>query len=74
MPRLEFGLWVLIGGMDEAYEAFATFRNTHPQFLQLELLFAEEGREFREDSRFDDLAEEIGWQEYWEKFGDPDEY
>jgi len=73
MPRLEFGLWVLIGGMDEAYETFATFRNTHHQFLPLELVFAEEGREFREDSRFDDLAEEIGWQEYWEKFGGPDE-
>ena len=73
MPRLEFGLWVLIGGMDEAYEVFAAFRNSSRQFLQLEFIFAEEGREFREDSRFDDLAEEIGWQEYWEKFGGPDE-
>ena len=73
MPRFQFGLWILIGGMDQAYETFTEFRNTNRKFLQLELVFAEEGREFREDSRFDDLAEEIGWQDYWGKFGGPDE-
>jgi tetratricopeptide (TPR) repeat protein len=72
MPRLEFGLWVLIGGIDEAYEVFDAFRNTSRQFLQLELIFAEEGRKFREDSRFDKLAEDIGWHAYWKKFGGPD--
>jgi hypothetical protein len=43
-----------------------------PQYLQLEFLWSEEGREFRGDSRFDDLAREIGWQDYWETFGGPD--
>jgi TolB-like protein/DNA-binding winged helix-turn-helix (wHTH) protein len=71
-PMLEFGLWVLLGDMDRAYETFHTFSESMPQYLQLEFLFSEEGREFRKDSRFDDLAVEIGWQDYWETFGGPD--
>jgi len=72
MPRLEFGLWIMMGGIDQAYETFAAFRDTHRQFLQLEIVFTEETREFRQDSRFEQLAKEIGWQEYWKKFGGPD--
>ena len=71
-PWLEFGLWVLLGDMDRAYETFHTFSESMPQYLQLEFLWSEEGREFRRDSRFDDLAREIGWQDYWETFGGPD--
>ncbi len=72
MPRLQFGLWILLGGLDQAYETFNVFRGTNSKFLELEFVFTEEAREFREDSRFDDLAEEIGWREYWQKFGGPD--
>jgi len=72
LPRLEFGLWVVIGGVDQAYETFATFRDSNRQFLQLEIVFTEEAREFRQDSRFEQLANEIGWQDYWQKFGGPD--
>jgi TolB-like protein/DNA-binding winged helix-turn-helix (wHTH) protein len=71
-PQLEFGLWILIGNMDQAYDTFTAFRGNQMQFLQLEFIFAEEGREFRQDSRFEKLAKEIGWQEYWQKFGGPD--
>jgi TolB-like protein/DNA-binding winged helix-turn-helix (wHTH) protein/tetratricopeptide (TPR) repeat protein len=72
MPRLEFGLWILLGDMDQAYETFANFRDTNPQFLHLEFIFTAEAREFRQDSRFKKLAKEIGWQDYWQKFGGPD--
>jgi len=73
LPRFKVPLWILFGGMDQAYETFAAFQDTNRQFLDLEFLFSEEAREFRQDSRFDDLADEIGWQEYWQKFGGPDE-
>jgi len=72
MPLLRFGLWVLLGDMDQAYQTFDSFRDTTRQYLHLQLIFAEEGREFREDSRFDDLAKSIGWQDYWQKYGEPD--
>jgi len=65
-------LWILLGEMDQAYETFAKFRDTNPQFLHLEFIFAAEAREFRQDSRFKKLAKEIGWQDYWQKFGGPD--
>ena len=73
MPRFKFGLWILLGGMDQAFEAFDEFRDSNRQFLQLEFVFTEEAREFRSDSRFRKLAKEIGLQEYWETFGGPDE-
>jgi len=72
MPLLRFGLWVLLGDMDQAYQTFDSFQDTTRQYLHLQLIFAEEGREFREDSRFDDLAKSIGWQDYWQKYGEPD--
>jgi TolB-like protein/DNA-binding winged helix-turn-helix (wHTH) protein/tetratricopeptide (TPR) repeat protein len=71
-PRLRFGLWVLIGANDQAYETFEAFREKTPHYLQLEFIFAGEGREFREDSRFKRLAREVGWQEYWASYGGPD--
>jgi len=73
-PFIEFGLWIAIGGIDQAYETFYAWRYSAPQFLQLEFIFSEEGREFREDSRFEQLAEDIGWKEYWQTFGQPDIY
>jgi len=74
IPFIEFGLWVAIGGIDQAYETFYAWRYSTPQFLQLEFLFSEEAREFREDSRFEQLAEDIGWKEYWQIYGGPDIY
>ena len=73
-PCIEFGLWIAIGGIDQAYETFYAWRNSAPQILPLEFIFSEEGREFREDSRFEQLAEDIGWKEYWQTFGEPDFY
>jgi len=72
MPLIEFGLWIVAGGIDQAYETFNVYREIAPQYLQMELVFSEEGRAFREDSRFEQLTEDIGWQEYWDIYGGPD--
>jgi len=68
----EFALWIVVGGIDQAYETFNALRKTYPQFLQMEFVFSEEGREFRQDSRFKQLATDIGLQKYWDAYGAPD--
>jgi tetratricopeptide (TPR) repeat protein len=73
LPRLEFGLWVLIGANDQAYESLAAIQFSARQYLQLEVVFIEEARDFRADSRFEKLSKDIGWQEYWKLYGGPDE-
>jgi len=72
LPRLEFGFWVMIGANDQAYESIASIQDTARQYLQLEVVFIEEAREFREDSRFEKLSKDIGWKEYWKMYGGPD--
>lgn len=72
LPRLEFELWVMIGANDQAYAAFDALKNSNKPYLHLEFLFTEEAREFREDPRFDQLSREVGWQDYWKKYGGPD--
>jgi len=72
MPKIEFGLWLLVGGIDQAYETFNVMRQIAPQYLQMEFIFSEEGAEFRQDARFEQLTEDIGLQEYWDTFGEPD--
>jgi len=72
MPRLEFGLWILLGANDQAFATFEKLRISNPHYLQLEFVFADESREFRDDPRFKRLAQDIGWQKYWETFGEPD--
>ncbi len=52
MPPIEFGLWLLVGGVDQAYETFNTMREIAPHYLQMEFIFSAEGAEFRQDSRF----------------------
>ena len=71
-PFIEFSLWIAIGGIDDAYQSFNDVRDISPNHLQLEFVFTQEGTEFRKDSRFEQLAEDIGWQEYWQTFGGPD--
>jgi tetratricopeptide (TPR) repeat protein len=70
MPPLEFGLWLLVGGIDQAYETFNALREIAPQYLQMEFIFSEEGAEYRQDTRFEQLAEDIGLQEYWDTYGE----
>ena len=71
-PSIEFGLWIAIGGVDQAYETFYALHDSYPHFLHLEFIFTDEAREFREDPRFEQLAKDIGWKEYWQTFGGPD--
>jgi TolB-like protein/DNA-binding winged helix-turn-helix (wHTH) protein len=73
IPPIEFGLWLLVGGIDQAYETLQTMREFAPQYLQMEFIFSAEGNEFRQDSRFEQFAEDIGLQEYWGIYGGPDE-
>ena len=69
---IEFSLWIAIGGIDDAYRTFYAQRNTTPQYLHLEFIFSKEATRFRQDPRFEQLAKDIGWQEYWETYGGPD--
>lgn len=71
-PPIEFALWITVGGIDQAYETFNVMREITPQHLQIEYVFSEEGTEFRQDSRFEQLTEDIGLQDYWDAFGRPD--
>jgi len=71
-PFIEFSLWIAIGGVDDAYQTFNAMRETSHQYLHLEFIFAREGSEFRQDPRFEQLSEDIGWQEYWQIYGGPD--
>ena len=71
--RRRIGMWIMLGAIDEAYGTFAAYQDTTRQNLQLELVFTEEAREFRQDPRFSDLAEDVGWEDYWKRFGGPDE-
>ncbi len=72
VPQIEFGLWIVVGGVDQAYAMFNALKDIAPQHLQLEFVFSEEGTEFRQDSRFEQLTEDIGLQEYWDTYGGPD--
>ena len=72
IPPVEFGLWLVVGGIDQAYETFNAMREIAPQYLQIEFIFTEEGKAFRQDSRFEQLSEDIGLQEYWDTYGGPD--
>jgi len=71
-PFIEFSLWIAIGDIDNAYQAFNALRDTSPNYLHLEFIFTREGTEFRQDPRFEQLTEDIGWQEYWQTYGGPD--
>ena len=71
-PLLRFGLWVLIGGFDQAYDTFANYSHGHSQYLYFEFMFSQEAAEFRADPRFDKLAAASGLEKYWEVFGQPD--
>ncbi len=71
-PRVEFALWIAVGGIDQAYETFNAWQEIDPQYLQMEFVFSEEGREFRQDPRFKQLTADIGLQEYWDTYGAPD--
>jgi TolB-like protein/DNA-binding winged helix-turn-helix (wHTH) protein/tetratricopeptide (TPR) repeat protein len=72
-PLMQFGLWILIGGIDQAYQRFEQFAgNDNRKYLHPEFIFAREGFEFRDDKRFGKLAKKIELTEYWKIYGEPD--
>jgi hypothetical protein len=71
-PALRFGLWIILGANDNAFRAYEELSDHSRQFLQLEFIWADEGQRFREDSRFQNFSDEIGWTEYWKRYGGPD--
>lgn len=71
-PRLILPLWLYLGDNDQAYRTVESFSRDGRQYLPMEMIFAREGQKFRRDSRFDDLADEIGWTAYWKAHGGPD--
>ena len=72
IPPIEFGFWLVVGGVDQAYDTFDAMWDAAPQYLQMEFVFSEEGTEFRRDSRFKQLTEDIGLRQYWDTYGGPD--
>lgn len=70
--RLQFGLWILLGGIDQAYRTFDDFSISERENLHIQFIFTREGREFREDRRFRKLAERIGLTRYWKDIAPPD--
>lgn len=71
-PRIQLGLWLYL---DEPGRVLDVVRSLsqHKKFVDLELIFAEEGREFRDSSEFSELAEELGLEPFWESWRGPDD-
>jgi len=72
-PNLQFGFWVLLGAIDQAYQNFYQYADGPERlYLYPEFLFSREAADFRRDPRFRELTRKIGLEEYWVQFGGPD--
>ncbi len=71
-PRVQLGLWLYLDEPERVLEVVRSLAG-HKKYLDLELIFAEEGRAFRESSEFSDLAEELDLEAFWESWRGPDE-
>jgi TolB-like protein/DNA-binding winged helix-turn-helix (wHTH) protein/Flp pilus assembly protein TadD len=71
-PRVQLGLWLYLDEPERVLEVVRGLSG-HKKYLDLELIFAEEGRAFRESSEFSDLAEELDLEAFWESWRGPDE-
>ncbi|MGV6806910.1 MAG: winged helix-turn-helix domain-containing protein [bacterium] len=72
-PTLEFGMWMVVGGVDETFEFIDRYADTNNRkLIHLEMLFAKEGEAMRKDRRFKALVDRIGLTDYWATFGEPD--
>jgi len=71
-PRIHPGLWLYLDQSERAYEAIQALTG-QKKYVDFELLFSEEAREFRESDEFADLIEEFELQPYWDNWRGPDQ-
>ena len=71
-PRIQLGLWLYLDDPEQALHVVRSLRD-HKKYLDLELVFSEEGRAFRESGAFSDLAEELNLETFWDSWRGPDE-
>lgn len=71
-PRIQLGLWLYLDEPERVLDVVRSLSG-HKKFVDLELIFAEEGREFRESSEFSVLAEELALEPFWESWRGPDD-
>jgi tetratricopeptide (TPR) repeat protein len=71
-PRMQPGLWLYLGEPERTYAAVQDLAN-QKKYVDFEILFTEEAREFRGSSEFDELVEEFGLPPYWESWRGPDQ-
>jgi hypothetical protein len=72
-PILQFGLYILISDVDQAFKKFAELEGTvDRKFIYPQILFSREAAEFRQDPRFAQLTKDMGLDDYWALFGLPD--
>jgi len=72
LPRIHLGLWLYL---DEPERVYTTVQELSAQkkYVDFELLFSQEARDFRSSSEFSDLIEEFALEPYWENWRGPDE-
>lgn len=72
LPRIHLGLWLYL---DEPERVYTTVHELSAQkkYVDFELLFSQEARDFRSSSEFSDLIEEFALEPYWANWRGPDE-
>jgi TolB-like protein/DNA-binding winged helix-turn-helix (wHTH) protein len=71
-PRLQLGLWLYLDQPQRTLEVVRTY-SANKKYVDMELLFSEEGRAFRDSDEFSDLAQELGLDAYWKSWRGPDQ-
>jgi DNA-binding winged helix-turn-helix (wHTH) protein/tetratricopeptide (TPR) repeat protein len=65
-----------LGAIDELYHEMNLMLRrdgaTYPEILAIGMMWAPEMRPFRQDRRFQDLAQRLGLMDYWKQAGPPD--
>lgn len=66
LENAEITVWMLLGEVDRAMRV-ARRLETEPGLFELELIFIDEFRAFRQHPEFPDFTSAVGLTEYWEK-------
>lgn len=70
-PRFQPGLWLYLDRPDKVVEVINQLAS-EKKYIDVELLFSEEGRRFRASDEFDDLTETLALVDYWQSEREPD--